>query len=288
MNILKHPLFNLPNLLTGSNFLCGIFSIVYCFAGRMDIALILIMIAAVCDFFDGFTARLLSISNEFGKQLDSLADIISFGVAPGIIMMFMIAVFIQDSQILFIEIKDAPTFIQYQTQSWLNALVHGIPNDFDASIKYLPFCGLMIPFLSLFRLAKFNIDVRQSHSFIGIPTPLNTFFFLFFPLYFILNYHSWFEITSSQYGILFNPYIVASICLIFPVLLVAEIPLLAIKFKNFKWKGNEGRFIMLISSAIVIPIFLVWSIPIILLLFLLLSYLDLTLFNKTEQNEIQS
>jgi CDP-diacylglycerol--serine O-phosphatidyltransferase len=254
----------------------------------MDIALLLIIIAAVCDFFDGFTARLLSISNDFGKQLDSLADIITFGVAPGVFMMFMIAVFVQNSQVPFIEIKDAPSFIQYQSQSWLNSLVHGIPNDFDASIKFLPLSALMIPFLSLFRLAKFNIDIRQTHSFIGIPTPLNTFFFLFFPLYFILNYHSWFEITSSWYGFIFNPYVVASICLIFPVLLVSEIPLLAIKFKNFNWKGNEGRFIMLISSALVIPIFLVWSIPIILLLFLLLSYLDITLFNKNERNEIQS
>jgi CDP-diacylglycerol--serine O-phosphatidyltransferase len=277
MKILKHPLFNLPNLLTASNFLCGILSITASFGGRMDYAVALLFIAMICDFLDGFLARLLSISSDLGKQLDSLADVVSFGVAPGIIMMFMIAVYIQSFQAIFIHDLDAVSFIQYQSQSWLQALLHGIPNDFDASIKYLPLCGLAIPFFSIFRLAKFNIDERQSDKFIGIPTPLNTLFFLFFPLHFIINFSSWSEVFTSSYEFLFREYSVATICLLFPVLLVAEVPLMAMKFKTFDWKNNKFRYLLLISSVIVIPIFLVWSIPIIVLLFILFSLLETSL-----------
>jgi CDP-diacylglycerol--serine O-phosphatidyltransferase len=274
MKILKHPIFNIPNLLTASNFLCGILSIVACFAGRMDYALVLILAAMIFDFLDGFVARLLSISSNLGKQLDSLADIVSFGVAPGIVMMFMIAVYIQSFQMFFNQDLDALSFIQYQSQSWLNALFHDIPNDFDASIKYLPLCGLVIPFFSIFRLAKFNIDERQLDRFIGIPTPLNTLFFMFFPLHFLVNYNTWTDTYTSPFGFMFEAYTVATICLLFPLLLVAEIPLMAMKFKTFDWKNNQYRYLLLISSVIVIPIFLVWSIPIIVFLFILLSLLE--------------
>jgi CDP-diacylglycerol--serine O-phosphatidyltransferase len=274
MKILKHPLFNLPNLLTASNFLCGILSVVACFGGRMDYAVALLFSAMICDFLDGFIARSLSISSDLGKQLDSLADVVSFGVAPGVIMMFMLAVYIQSFQVFFIQGLDANSFIQYQSQSWLQALFHNIPNDFDATIKFLPLCALAIPFFSIFRLAKFNIDERQSDKFIGVPTPLNTLFFLFFPLHFLMNYSRWVEIYTGDSGFLFSEYLIATFCLIFPVFLVAEIPLLAMKFKSFSWKNNQYRYILLISSAIVIPIFLVWSIPIIVLLFILLSLIE--------------
>ncbi len=286
MKFLRHPLINIPNFLTASNFACGIASITSCFAGRMDYAIVFILIALVCDFLDGFAARILSISSELGKQLDSLADVVSFGVAPGIIMMSMIAVSTHSFQATFMQTDLTPnSFIHYQTQSWLNALFHGIPNDFDATIKYLPLSALIIPILSLFRLAKFNIDTRQSDKFIGIPTPLCTLFFLFFPLYFLSHYSDWGQAFTSWFGFIFNPYIVALICLLFPLLLVAEIPLMALKFKQFKWKGNEHKFILLISSGIVIPIFLVWSIPIILLLFISLSIIENTVY-KNKAHEI--
>ena len=282
MNILRHPIVNIPNLLTASNFLCGIASITSCFAGRMDYSIIFIGIALICDFLDGFTARLLHVSSELGKQLDSLADVVSFGVAPGIIMMSMISVFIQNFQAAALATDlTANSFIHYQTQSWLNAVFHDIPNDFDASIKYLPLVSLLIPALSLFRLAKFNIDTRQSDKFIGVPTPLCTLFFLFFPLYFLTHYSAWNQVLVSWFGFIFNPYFVSSVCLLFPMLLVAEIPLMAIKFKHFKWKENEHKYILLISSGIVIPIFLVWSIPIILLLFISLSIIENAVFKKS-------
>jgi CDP-diacylglycerol--serine O-phosphatidyltransferase len=260
--------------LTALNFICGILSIVACFGGRMDYAVALLFIAMICDFLDGFVARLLSISSDLGKQLDSLADVVSFGVAPGIIMMFMLAVYIQSFQAVFIQDLDAISFIQYQSESWLQALFHDIPNDFDASIKYLPLCALAIPFFSIFRLAKFNIDTRQSDKFIGIPTPLNTLFFLFFPLHFLLNFSTWTEIFTGPFASVFKEYTIATICLLFPVLLVAELPLMAMKFKSFGWKNNQYRYLLLISSVIVIPIFLVWSIPIIVLLFILFSLIE--------------
>ena len=131
-----------------------------------------------------------------------------------------------------------------------------------------------IPFFSIFRLAKFNIDTRQSDKFIGIPTPLNTLFFLFFPLHFLLNFSTWTEIFTGPFASVFKEYTIATICLLFPVLLVAELPLMAMKFKSFGWKNNQYRYLLLISSVIVIPVFLVWSIPIIVLLFILFSLIE--------------
>jgi len=274
MKILKHSLFNLPNIMTASNFICGIGSVICCFAGRIDFAILLVFLAMVFDFLDGFLARLLSISNNLGKQLDTLADVVSFGLAPGIIMMLMIVTYIQGKQTIFLTDLNAVSFIHYQVISWLNAVFHEIPNDFDASIKYLPFCALMIPFFSLFRLAKYNIDERQTDKFIGIPTPLNTLFFLFFPISFILNFENWGETFTSWYYFLFNPYFVSALCIVFPTLLLAEIPLMAMKFKHFRWEGNQFKYILLISSAISIPFFIVWSIPIIVLLYLSLSIVE--------------
>jgi CDP-diacylglycerol--serine O-phosphatidyltransferase len=97
---------------------------------------------------------------------------------------------------------------------------------------------------------------------------------MFFPLHFLVNYNTWTDTYTSPFGFMFEAYTVATICLLFPLLLVAEIPLMAMKFKTFDWKNNQYRYLLLISSVIVIPIFLVWSIPIIVFLFILLSLLE--------------
>jgi CDP-diacylglycerol--serine O-phosphatidyltransferase len=97
---------------------------------------------------------------------------------------------------------------------------------------------------------------------------------LFFPLHFLLNFSTWSEIFTGPFASLFKEYTIATICLLFPVLLVAELPLMAMKFKSFGWKNNQYRYLLLISSVIVIPVFLVWSIPIIVLLFILFSLIE--------------
>jgi CDP-diacylglycerol--serine O-phosphatidyltransferase len=175
--------------------------------------------------------------------------------------------------------------VHSQLLNWGNAVFYGVPNSMDASIKYLPFTALFIPFMSMFRLAKFNLDKRQTDSFIGLPTPLNTVFFTFFPLTLWQEFDVW-KFDEGIIGYIFNSYFLVAVIIIMSLLLVAEIPLFSLKFKHFKWKGNEIRYIFLISCSILIASLLVWSIPIIVFLQLILSIIDTKLKNET--NEIQS
>lgn len=287
-------MFNIPNLFTASNMLCGVLAIILAFAGRIDIAPYFIFLAAVLDFFDGFLARLLKQQGELGKQLDSLADMISFGLAPGIIMM-VILVYVTTKA----DVSGLIYTGEYITQSGVvNGDTHGYfnfwlalfqwKNDFLGSekINFLPFTALIIPFFSLFRLAKFNIDTRQSESFIGLPTPANTIFFMAFPLL-LMKY---IDQTGWEHDLimwLIQPVVLIPIIVIMSILLVAELPLFALKFKSFKWTGNEIRYIFLISCGILIPFLLVWSIPIIVLLYLLLSFIY-NIIRKNRTHEIQS
>lgn len=292
-------MFNIPNLITACNMLCGIFAIILAFAGRIDIAPYFIFLAAVLDFFDGFAARMLKQQGELGKQLDSLADMISFGLAPGIIMM--------------ITLIFATTPTSFQNLAWNGEYITAglkiestfpngeIPISFQAAlaidswksnffnwgaINWLPFTGLIIPFFSLFRLAKFNIDTRQSESFIGLPTPANTIFFMAFPLL-LAQYGG---TTGWEHDLilwLIQPVVLIPIIVVMSVLLVSELPLFALKFKHFKWKGNGTRYVFLISCGILISTLLILSIPIIVLLYLLLSFIQ-HILRKNRTHEIQS
>jgi CDP-diacylglycerol--serine O-phosphatidyltransferase len=257
--------------------MCGILSIILTLAGRIDLAPFAIFLGGLFDFFDGFLARKLKISGELGKQLDSLADMITFGLAPGLLMMVVIIVSI------YIDVPyEATSFtshVHFEIQNWVNAVFYDVPNQMDASIKWLPFFALIIPFFSMFRLAKFNIDVRQTDSFIGVPTPLNTIFFTFFPLIMWLNFDVW-RYDEGIYGYLFNSYFLVGLCLFMSILLVSELKLFSLKFKHFEWKGNEIRFSFLLISMILIPLLLVWSIPLIVFLYLILSLVDNLLFKK--------
>lgn len=277
-------MFNIPNLFTASNLICGVVAIILTIVGRIDLAPFAIFIGALFDFFDGFLARKLKVSSEMGKQLDSLADMVTFGVAPGLLIMVVMIVTIYIDGPFFED--NFVSHVHFQIQNWVNAVFYNVPNNMDASIKFLPFVGLFIPFMSMFRLAKFNLDTRQSDSFIGIPTPLNTLFFTFFPLILWIEYDVW----SKDPGIfeyIFNPYFLVGLIILMSLLLVAEIPLFALKFKHFKWKGNEIRFIFLLTSVILIATLLVWSIPLIVFLQLILSIVD-NKYSKKQVNEIQS
>ena len=278
-------MFTFPNLLTGMNLLCGIASILASLAGRIDISPLFLFAAMGFDFLDGFLARKLNKSGLLGKQLDSLADMVSFGLAPGIIVMVMIIVGVHDGPIAPHDYNfQASSYTWFQIQAWMQAVFYSVPNNFDASIKYLPFLGLLIPFLSMFRLAKFNIDENQSDQFIGVPTPLNTLFILFFPLFFYANFSEW----NSQHSFVlavFDCYTIALITSLFSFLLIAKIPLIALKFKNFGWADNKFRYLLIVFSLISFILFYLWSIPIIVFLYLLLSLIG-NFQHKT--NEIQS
>lgn len=263
-------MFNLPNLLTALNLFSGILALLFAFSARLDLSCLFILIAALCDFLDGFAARKLGVSGELGKQLDSLADMVSFGLVPGVIM-FVMLIEVSDSSVQFLpEASFQSTLIKVQL--YFQKLHHF---DLHRGFTWLPFIALLIPILSLFRLAKFNIDTRQSDSFIGLPTPANTLFFASFPL--IYYFAEW-----KMVAWVFQPWFMMTLIVLFSFLLVSELPLLALKFKHFRWKGNETRFSLILASGILIPILLAWSIPIIIILYLILSFLDKQIAKKEQ------
>lgn len=283
-------MFNLANFITGSNMLCGFLAITLALAGRIDIAPLFIFLGAVLDFFDGFVARKIGVSGAMGKQLDSLADVITFGVAPGVITLVMIVLGVDNSSLFPVEDatrvyqNDLTYYTYFQVSAWMQALVYNVPNNFDASIKFLPFVAMIIPFLSMFRLAKFNIDERQTERFHGLPTPLNTMFFMFFPLYFSLNLDNWAHQGKFIHWI-FDCYTIAGIAVLMSLMMITDIPLIALKFKNFSWKDNKFRYLLVGKSLIIILIFQLWAIPIIVILYLILSIID---NYTTKKYEVQS
>lgn len=283
-------MFNIPNLFTAANMLCGVLAIILALAGRIDIAPFLIFLGAILDFFDGFLARLLKQQGELGKQLDSLADMITFGLAPGIIM--MVVLISQTTQVNLEDIMWHGEYVTSNSSLELNGnLISNRPvwmaiDEWKSAfinfkdIDFLPFVGLIIPFFSMFRLAKFNIDTRQSESFIGLPTPANTIFFMAFPLL-LVQYGDTVGWEHDLIMWIIQPMILIPIIVVMSVLLVSELPLFALKFKHFKWQGNEIRYIFLISCGLLIAFLWTWSIAIIVLLYLLLSFIQHILRKKS-------
>ena len=243
MKILKQ----LPNLITLTNLFCGLFAILYAFGGHLNIASGLILLGAFFDFFDGLAARLLKVSGELGKQLDSLADLITFGVAPGILVF----------QLLFL----------LETNSFFNPF-EAWDSRAAYSLSYLPYVALLIPLFSALRLAKFNIDIRQSEGFIGLPTPANALFFLSIPL--ILR----FQPEHFLVAYLSNTTILAVLIVVLCFFMLSEIPLLSLKFKNLRWVDNKMRFVLITVSMILLWQFRFVAVPIILLLYLILSIIN--------------
>ena len=239
MNIKKH----IPNFITCCNLLCGCLSIVKAFEGDLVAASYLIILGAVFDFFDGFAARLLKVSSLIGKDLDSLTDMVTFGVGPGILLFQMIKQGLSLDKEGFNLFEEFPYFI------------------------YFPF---IIIIFSAIRLAKFNNDTRQTNSFIGVPTPAVAMFICSIPL--MVHWNE--EFSHEQYHHfvwLLNPYILCAIALIFSFLLVSELPLFALKFKNFKFVGNESRFVFLGVSAVLLILLHFFAVPLIILLYVLMS-----------------
>ncbi|MGV3631609.1 MAG: CDP-alcohol phosphatidyltransferase family protein [Bacteroidota bacterium] len=260
-------MFNIPNLLTACNMLSGILSILLALSGRVDLAPYPIFLGAVLDFLDGFAARLLKQQGELGKQLDSLADMITFGLAPGVMMFVLLLLTNQETRMVG------------------NSFNFGVSFAMNNTIGFWAFAAFIIPFFSMFRLAKFNIDTRQSDSFIGLPTPANTLFFCTFPLVMSEDLTGGtLEYRVSEF--IFHPVVLITIIIIMSLMLVAELPLFSLKFKHFKWKGNEIRYVFLITCSLLIPLTLYWSLGIIIILYLILSIVENLL--KAKKHEIQS
>ncbi len=239
MNIKKH----IPNAITCGNLFCGCLAIVSTLNGNLIWGAYLVGIATVLDFFDGFIARLLKVSGEIGKQLDSLADMVSFGVVPGVMMYQMIK-------------------HSYQ--------LHAYFND-ENEVFPFQYIGFIITIFSCIRLAKFNIDTRQNNSFIGVPTPANTILICSLPL--INEYQPTF-LGFYTSPLILNFYFLIALTLIMSSLLIAEIPLFALKFKNFGWKENKIKYIFLIISIFMLVFFRFLSIPFLILFYVGLSFIN--------------
>ncbi len=240
MKILKH----IPNAITSMNLFSGCIGLYFAMLGKLDLAALMIFLAAVFDFFDGFAARLLHVKSEIGKQLDSLADVVSFGVLPGFIVFFMI----QRGQNMC---------------SWNCGNVH-----------LLPFVAFLIPVFSALRLAKFNIDTRQTSSFIGLPTPALAIMVASFPLIAIQT-SSFIPINLDCISqIIFHPYFLIAFSLIFSYLLVSPLPLFALKFHSYGFNENRIKYIFLILSITLIVCLKFIGIPMVVFLYLLISILE--------------
>lgn len=198
---------HIPNTITSCNLFCGCIASYMAFQGSYGLAFLFIVMGAVFDFFDGMSARLLHVSSPLGKELDSLADDVTFGVAPSA-MVFS----------LFHEVT-YPEFLM-------------------PVAEYMPYTAFLISVFSALRLGKFNIDPRQSTSFIGLPTPANTLFWASL----IVGAHD-FLVSDS-----FNALWLLIMVIVMSLLLIAEIPMFSLKFKNLSWEHNKTSYIFLIVS----------------------------------------
>ena len=214
---------HIPNTVTCCNLLSGCFSIVFTFSGMPVMASLMIFAAGLFDFFDGFTARLLDAHSPIGGDLDSLSDVVSFGVAPGFIM------------------------FQLMGGLWFGCF------------------AFLLPIFAAIRLAKFNVDTRQTTSFIGLPTPPMAIFMASLPLAF------WqLDLLDQQ---VLNPYLGLGIVLLFSFMMVCNRPFFSFKMKKLSWKGNEVKWIFLIVAVVGFAVFRFVALPFILLVYILMSVL---------------
>jgi len=240
---------HIPNLITALNLLCGCLAILYVVSGNLIVSSFLVIAAMFFDFFDGLVARLLHVQSKLGVQLDSLADMVSFGVVPGMIMF----------QLLNKSLSPQVLVTGFETTEILNG--------FEFGMSFIPFAGMIIILASAYRLAKFNIDNRQSENFIGLPTPANTLLIISLPL--IFQYQS----SPLIEHVIFNHWFLITFTVVSSFLLNAEIKLFSLKFKTWDFNSNQARYIFLVLSVLAIFTLKFIAIPLIIVLYILVSLL---------------
>lgn len=213
---------------------------------QFETAAICVVIAIVFDFFDGFLARILKVSGELGKQLDSLADMVTSGVVPGIVMFSML----NPNMPLYKEVVAEPIV-------WKST-----------KIETFQILGLMLTLAACYRLAKFNIDTRQSDSFIGLPTPAMSLFVVSLP---VIVANTEIDIVKE---LLTNQYLLIGITVVLSYLMNANLPLLALKFKSFGVKENIFKYLLILLSILFLVVFQYLAVPMIIIVYILLSILN--------------
>lgn len=213
---------HIPNTITLLNQFSGIVACIFAYNSRFDLALLFVLIGATLDFMDGAMARLLHVSSPLGKELDSLADVITFGLVPGMIAFRLLGPL---------------------AEVW----------------EYMPYLGFLITLFSTYRLGKFNIDERQTTSFIGLATPANAIFWLGLAY----GYQSLLSAVS--------PWFVLVAVVVSSYLLVCELPMFSFKFHNFGWTENRIRYMFILGAIVLAVVFFRQSLPLIILWYILLS-----------------
>lgn len=236
----------IPNIITSLNLLCGCVAIMFAVSGDLVSASFFAFAGIFLDFFDGLAARVLNAQSQVGLQLDSLADVVTSGVLPGIVMVQLLSEAITGKSLD------------------ISAIFSDTANSTSIE-SYLPFIGLLIAVASGYRLAKFNVDTRQTTSFIGLPVPANTLLILSLPL--IISFQASQQITE----VILTPWFLIIITLVSCVLLNAEISLFGLKFKTWNFKDNAVRYLFLISSILLLVVLKFIAIPIIIFLYILVS-----------------
>ncbi|WP_257658254.1 CDP-diacylglycerol--serine O-phosphatidyltransferase [Parapedobacter lycopersici] len=216
---------HIPNMITCLNLFSGCVGVVFALEGQPEVAAYLVVLAGIFDFFDGLAARALGVHNPIGKQLDSLADVVSFGLLPG-------------------------------------AILYTILGTAVPTADYLPYFGFIVTVFSALRLAKFNIDERQSTDFIGLNTPMNAFYVASLPF-----------IAQTHDQVVYHPAFLVGSIVVTSLLLVSEVRLFSMKMSSLSWHSNRWRFIFIIISVLLIGLLKFVAVPIILVLYFLFSYI---------------
>ena len=237
---------HIPNLVTLLNLLSGCIAVLFATNGDLTKAALFAFLGIFFDFFDGLLARKLNVQSELGLQLDSLADVVTSGLVPGLVMYQLIKL-------------AGPQWTE--SENLLEVF------KWDAE-HLLPFVGLLITLASAYRLAKFNISTNQSEQFIGLPTPANSLLILSFPL--ILAYHN----SDAINAIILNQWFLIAVTLASSILLNTRLKLLALKFKDWSFKNNAARYLLIILSAVLLIIFQFAAIPLIILFYIIISILN--------------
>ena len=221
---------HIPNLITLLNLFSGCIALIYAIDLNFEMAFFFVSLGIFLDFFDGFFARLFKVSSPLGLQLDSLADMVTSGVVPGFVMFLMLSK--------------------------------------NADCSFIPYLGFIITLGSCYRLANFNIDTRQTDSFIGLPTPANALLILSLPL--VMQH------TNSEliFEILKNQWVLLAITAFSAYILNAEIPLFSLKIKEFNFAKNKLQIIFLTTSIVFLIVFQFLAIPLIILFYVLLSVMN--------------
>jgi len=241
----------IPNFVTMLNLFCGSVAVLFAVNGNMKMTAVFVFLGIFFDFFDGFLARKLNVQSELGIQLDSLADMVTSGVVPGIVMFKLL------------ELASNSAQSTWNINEWTDTMLW-----VGFKIPLLPFVGLLIILASAYRLARFNLDEDQQDYFKGLPTPANTLLIISLPL--IME----FQDNDLMNSIILNKWFLIGLTLLSCYLLNSKIKLFALKFKNWGFKENSTRYIFIVLSIVTLIVLKFAAIPLIIVIYIIMSLLN--------------